>query len=144
VAGKSKKPWWAIAPIPSPLDSDGAGAPPPDNRKHTTRRGRVVYARRRHPFTARDVRRVWLGAFRPATYSVGGLLSSLVKFDLVIVRFLLETFPKKDFLVWRWLGDYTKGLLDGIRELLREAGWAVDEVSLATGGEAPGEEGIPV
>jgi hypothetical protein len=139
--------WWdEWLPIRSPLeglfDDD-----PREIREHlpvNTRRGRVVYERKRRPFTSADVLRVWRRANSRGTESVGTLTSALITFNLQVIAWMVKNFPKQEFLVWRWIGDYLKGILDGVRQLLSDAGWKMDEISLVSGGEASSEEGIPV
>jgi hypothetical protein len=61
-----------------------------------------------------------------------------------MIKWALTTFPRKEFLVWRWIGDYLKGILDGIRAILSDKGFTVDEISSAEGRDTTGEEGTLV
>lgn len=127
-------------PIRSPLEDLEIWAKPIEHRPITTRRGRVVYARKRHEFGPQDIIRVFRAVWRSDMYSVGGLFAALVKTNLMIMAYGILTYDKMEFLSGGWINGYIKGILDGIRELLQSAGWTLDEISLAEGGASPGEE----
>lgn len=111
----------------------------------TTKKGRVVYDRKRHFFAPADARRAWRAAYRPDTYSLGGQLAATYKFTLFCLSFMLQEHKVKEF--WedpRWIYDYFKGFLGGVQELLREYGLALaHQIDLTMDGEVPGSPGTP-
>jgi hypothetical protein len=123
--------------VPSPLKK----IKPKPKVKKTTIQGRVVYERKRHDFNMRDVIRIWIRIHTGESATVGGTIAAIVQTDLMLFAWMILRFPKKELLIWRWYGDYIKGILDGVRELLSQSGWSMDEVSLTTSGETVIEEG---
>lgn len=116
-----------------------------ENKPHkpiTTRLGRVIYARKRHVFVVKDVRRVFCGAFSPASHSLGGLTATLITFNIYMIAWAISVFPRKEFLVWRWFGDYIQGILGGVRGILSGEGFTPDEISFTEGRDTSGTEGF--
>jgi len=123
-----------ILPIKSPLRDIEDDKPHPPI---TTRVGRVVYKRRPHAFTAADVRRVFIAAFRPTALSPGGIIAALVKFDLYILGWLLLTYPRKGLWPITWYVDYLKAMWEGIQGLLEAVGRSQEEIADEIGYSPP-------
>lgn len=127
--------------VPSPLDQAPEQKKEVDHPAITTRKGKVVYARKKHVMNQKDLLRLYL-RLDVRNYNYITWIEVLIDWDLVVISTMLQIHGDALGTVGGWLGDYYAGVLERVRTLLRTAGWLADQISFAEGSEETDQDGL--